>query len=341
MFNRPSLRELIARTLADVLSRLTVEEQLRRTDATVYARVLAGLSHSLHGHLDWIASQVIYDTADAEILERWANLFGVERKPAEFAVGTVTATGAGLIVQGTVYGRSDGAEFEVTADTMAPGAIPLQAVVAGSAGNTAAGVKLSLLTPIAGVDTAATVVSVTNGSDVESDASLRARLQLRLREPAHGGAAADYVSWALEVPGVTRAWVYPAELGPGTVTVRFVRDGDPSIIPDAAEVLAVQTHVDALRPVTAALTVVAPVAVPLNFTIQLTPNSASVKAAVESSLRDLLTREAEPGATILLSHIREAISVAAGETDHLLTVPAANVAHATGQIATFGAITWL
>jgi uncharacterized phage protein gp47/JayE len=55
----------------------------------------------------------------------------------------------------------------------------------------------------------------------------------------------------------------------------------------------------------------------------------------------MLLRDAEPGGTILISHIREAISIAAGEVDHVLSAPAANVTHASGQLATFGAITWL
>jgi uncharacterized phage protein gp47/JayE len=66
-----------------------------------------------------------------------------------------------------------------------------------------------------------------NGSDIESIPDLRARLLERIQNPPSGGAAEDYVAWALEVPGVTRAWVYPKEMGAGTVTVRFVRDNDP------------------------------------------------------------------------------------------------------------------
>lgn len=345
MFNRPSLRELIARTLADVQSRLTVDELLRRNDPEVLARVLAGASHTLHGHLDWLSRQVIYDTAEAEILERWASLRGVDRKPAEFASGTVTAAGAGVVPQGTIYRRTDGVEFGVTADSVVPGAVPVQALVAGAAGNTVAG-SLSLQAPIAGIVSAAAVVSIVNGSDVEDDASLRNRLRARLREPAHGGSAGDYVQWALEVPGVTRAWVYPTELGLGTVTVRFVRDGDASIIPDAGEVAAVLAHIQQLRPVTAQVYVFAPVAVPVNFTIHLTPDSVQTRAAVQASLADLLAREAIPegGAgegTILLSHIREAISVAAGETDHVLSVPAADVVRTVGQMSVMGVITWI
>jgi uncharacterized phage protein gp47/JayE len=65
-----------------------------------------------------------------------------------------------------------------------------------------------------------------------------------------------------------------------------------------------------------------------------------VQAAVAAELADLLRREAEPGGTILVSHLREAISIAVGETNHVLSSPAADVTHATGQIATLGTITW-
>jgi uncharacterized phage protein gp47/JayE len=143
------------------------------------------------------------------------------------------------------------------------------------------------------------------------------------------------------VSGVTRAWVYPGEQGDGTVVLRFMRDDDADPIPDAGEVAAVQAALDAERPVTATLFVVAPVATPLDFAIQLTPDTTAVRAAVQAELADLLRREAEPGGTILISHLREAIAVAGGETDHVMTVPAANVPHATGQIATMGVITWV
>ncbi|PHJ53465.1 baseplate J protein, partial [Nostoc linckia z1] len=135
--------------------------------------------------------------------------------------------------------------------------------------------------------------------------------------------------------------VYPNNTGPGTVGVTFVTDDDPGgIIPDSDKVDEVQAYIDARRPVTADVTVFAPVAVALNFTIDLSPDTAVVRAAVEASLRDLIRREAQPGGTIYLSQIREAISIAAGETDHTLTSPNANVTRTAGQITTFGTITW-
>lgn len=348
-FERPTLPALIDRAIADIESALPgADARLRRSNLNVLARMHAGASHGLYGYLAWLARQVLPDTAEAEYLERHASIWGVQRQTPAAATGTATATGASGVVipAGTRYKRADDAEFVTTAEaTIAGGAatLSLAASLAGQDGNTAAGSTLNIESPIAGLNAAATVDAdgLSGGADSETDAALRARLLARIRKPPQGGAQSDYVAWALEVPGVTRAWCYPGELGAGTVTVRFVRDDDVSLIPDAGEVTAVQDHIDALRPVTAAVTVVAPVAVPLDYQIELTPDTAAVRAAVEAELRDLLRREAEPGAAILLSHIREAISIAAGETDHNLVAPAADVAHATGQMATFGAITWL
>lgn len=348
MFSRPTLTELVARTRADMLARLTPDELLRRSDSEVLARVLAGASHELHGYLDWIANQIIYDTADEEMLVRWASIWGIEQKPAEYAEGPWSTSGvAGSVVAAeSILRRSDGVEYRVTADTVLGGgatAVQVEAVEAGAAGNALAGTPLSLLSPIAGVQSVGVVdtAGLVNGSDIESVDELRARFLDRIRKPASGGAGTDYVNWALEVPGVTRAWVYPLEMGAGTVTVRFVRDNDVSMIPDSAEVAAVQAHIAAVKPVTAELYVVSPVAVPINFQIELDPPTLAVKAAVEAELRDLLLREAAPGKTILISHIREAISIAAGENDHVLVSPSANVTNSTGQMSTFGSITWL
>ncbi|SAL20823.1 baseplate J protein [Caballeronia cordobensis] len=349
MFNRPALTDIVARTRGDLLTRLSQDELLRRSDAEVLSRVLAGASHEIHGYLDWIARQVIYDTADDEILIRWASIWGVEQKAAAAASGNVLVTGAvgTLIPVDTLMKRADGEEFTVTADTTlgaSATSVPVEAVEAGAAGNTVATTTLTLLNPIAGVQSVVTVDSgaLTNGSDIESVTSLRSRFIARIQQPPAGGSKSDYERWALEVPGVTRAWVYPKEMGAGTVTVRFVRDNDASIIPDAAEVLAVQNYIDdpSRRPVTADVYVVAPVAVPLNFTIQLTPATAAVKAAVEAELRDLLLREAAPGVTLLISHIREAVSTAAGETDNVVVSPTTNQVYTTGQMPVFGSITW-
>lgn len=344
MFSRPTLAELITRTRADTISRLSADELLRRSDPEVLSRVLAGASHEMHGFIEWIAAQVIYDTASVEYVDRWSAIWGITRVPASKAVGNIQAEGlAGSVIPaGTRMKSSTEIEYLTTADATLPAVAPIEAVTGGAAGNALAGAALSFTSPIAGVSSACVVATggLVGGADTESDASLRQRLIARIQAPPHGGAAHDYKAWALQVAGVTRAWVAPLQAGEGTVTVRFVRDNDASLIPDAAEVQAVQDYIDGVRPVTARCYVVAPTAVPLNFTIEVNPATVAVKTMVEAELRALLLREAEPGGVILISHIREAISIATGEYDHELVAPTADVPHGVNEIATFGAITW-
>lgn len=343
-FNRPQLTALVKSLRDDMLSRVDADEVLlRRADAEIYSRVFAGAMHGLYGYADWISKQIIWDRCDEDTLERWASMWlTVPRKPAKAASGPVTfVIGVGAAVPaGTVLKAFDGVQYQTTADNTGMTA-PIVALVPGADGNRAAGQSLSLVSPIPGVQTQAIAGEISDGSDIESIESLRARLIARVRTPPDGGSATDYVQWALEVAGVTRAWVAPLEQGAGTVVVRFVRDNDATLIPDAGEVAAVQAHISAVKPVTAEVYVVAPVADPLNFQIALTPATVAVKAAVETELRDLLLREAAPGVTLLISHIREAISTAAGETDHVLVAPVANVVPATGHMPVFGSITWV
>ena len=264
------------------------------------------------------------------------------------AVGvTFTGSGGTVIAAGTELARADGVNYITDAEVSIDGGSAIAAVTAVAAGETAnavAATQLSLVSPIAGIDSIATVdgAALTGGSDEEVDQTLLERVLERIQEPPHGGAEFDYPTWAREVSGVTRAWVYAQELGLGTVTVRFMMDDTYADgIPVAGDVTTVQDYIDTYRPVTADVTVVAPVAVPLAFDISgLDPATAEVKAAITAELADLIRREGEQGGSILLSHIREAISIAAGETDHAVVAPAADVNHATGEIATMGAIAW-
>lgn len=353
-FARPTLSDLVDRVRSDFRSRLGLAGPLlRRAMADVFGSVVAGAAHMLHGHIEWAARQIFADTAERAYLLRLAAMYGISPTPATFASGTVTATGVNgsTILTGEILLEPDsGQTFQVTADaTIAAGtaAVSVQAVTAGDAGNFDAGVTLTFESPIAGVDADVTVAApgISGGFDEEDTEGTRDRLLLRLREPPAGGADQDYEAWALAVAGVTRAWVYPTEDGPGTVVVRFVLDDEPDIFPDAAAVAAVQAALDEERPITAEVTAEAPTPLEVDFTIAVTPNTAAVKAAVEAELADLMLREAEPGdgagrGTIKLSRIQVAIGLADGVEDFTLTVPAADVVPAVGELAVVGVVTW-
>ena len=76
-FSRPALPALINRQRTDLLSRLGQDDELRRADAEVYARVQAEGLNGLYGYLDWQARQYLPDLADQAGVERWANMFGL------------------------------------------------------------------------------------------------------------------------------------------------------------------------------------------------------------------------------------------------------------------------
>ena len=355
-FIRPSLETLITRTAAQVAAKMGLGPLLPASVQYVLARVVAGQSHLAHGHISWAARQIMPDTAESEFLGRWAHVWDVPRKDATKATGEVTFTGTGtaLIPAGTKLVRADGLQFvtDVAVNLVAGTAtdVAITASATGASYNTAAGVELALVSALDGVNSPATIEAdasgdgTTGGNAEETDKSLLARLLRRIRNPPHGGAPADYEAWALEVAGVTRAWTLPLWLGEGTVGLAFVRDDDTgSILPSAGEITTVRDYIeDRTRlPVTAALTVIAPTAVDLDPAITLTPNTTAVQDAVSAALEDLLERTAKvatAGATHTTpnSAIREAVSTAVGETDHVLTSPTADGVTDPGELLVLG-----
>ena len=179
MYSRPALAEIVQRVSNDVLSRLAADDVLRRADAEVYSRVLAGVAHGLYGFIDWLSQQVIYDTAEVEFLERWCSIWGISRKPAAAATGEVTfAVLAGSVIPaGTLLQALDGVQYETTAEatvTAPTATAPIVAVVPAAAGNRVTGQALSLVSPVVGVQPTATAGELTGGADIEADTDLRA-----------------------------------------------------------------------------------------------------------------------------------------------------------------------
>lgn len=344
---RPTLSALIERNRADIESRLPgADSRLRHSVLDVLVRVHAGAAAGLYGYLANVADQIMPDTANAEFLARHSAIWGVLRKAAVATIITATATGTNgaTIPAGTQATRSDGAIYATTAAAIVSAGsatITLQAIDAGLDGNLDNGTVLTLAAPVSGINSAVTVLATsTAGADEEDDDALRARLLQRIRTPPQGGTAADYVSWALAQPGVTRAWPYPGWLGPGTVGLTFVMDGREDPVPLAGDVLAVQNALDQLRPVTAALTVFAPATMPVNFTITVSPSSPAVEAAIIAELEDFFRREAEPGGRLYLSRINEAISQAEGEFNHIVASPAGDILASPGVLPVLGDVTF-
>lgn len=347
-FNRPTLTQLITRARADQDARLPgADSRLPASVLDVLARAHSGAVNGLYGYLDWLARQLLPDAAEAEFLARHADIWRVTRKGAIGAAGNISCTGtAGAAVPiGSLLVTAAGREYRTTAAAVIGGGatpVPVQDVAGGLAGNLAVGAALTFAAPIAGVNAAAVVAAggLAGGADEEDDEALRTRLLTRIRTPPQGGALADYVSWALEVPEVTRAWAFREWMGAGTVGVTFVMDGRPSILPEPEDIDAVAAYLDERRPVTATPVVFAPVAYPIDVRIRLNPATLAVKDAVIAELEDFFARDAAPGGTIRVSRLREAVSIAAGEVWHDLELPSENITVGPGGLPVLGVVSW-
>ena len=352
-FARPALSDLITRIRGDLRGRLEIGGALlRRAMADVLSTAWAGAVHMLYGYLDWLWRQLFADQADPDQLLRKAALYGITPNPATFATGNVTATGTeGSAILASTIIRLDAVTsyLVTTGQTIVNGTatLPITAVLAGAAANVPSGTTLTFESPVPGVSSTVTVAAdITNGFDQEGTDALLARFLLRLREPPQGGADQDYEAWALAVPAVTRAWVFPKENGLGTVVVRFVTNTNAPNFPDEAAVPSVQAALDAQRPITASVTALAPIPVAVAFTIHVVPDTADTRAAVTAELVDLIGRVAEPGdglgrGTVLLSQIRTAIGTADGVTDYAITSPTVDVVPFLGGLPVMGPISWV
>ena len=336
-WDRPTLQQLYERVSRDFSGRLLDGgPPPARSVIAVLAKVWAGACHLMHGILAWLFLQVFIDTAEGPYLERWARVWGMSLKGAAQAAGEVIFSGlnGAVIPTGTIIqNQATGLRYATEADGLviagSTTTVAVRAVTAGATANLPAGTTLALIAPIAGVVSTATVGEggISGGADEEDVEGLRRRLLDRLRQPPRGGSKADYEAWALEVPGVTRAWCYPMGQGIGTVSLAFVcDDADTGPIPTTEMVQRVQDHIEPLRPATVKEWLAfAPEVLAINISLSITPDTEATRQAVRAELGDLVAREGVPGATIFLSHIRQAIGLASGIVDYTLLAPTANI----------------
>lgn len=343
-FNISTLAEIIQRVSNDLTS-----NKVRQSDAQVLSRVHAATTFGLQGYLDWIAKQILPDTCDEDMLERQATLrLGVGRKAAVVSKGHASFTGNASAVVGidTVLQTDDGIQYltteSVTLDKTGKGTIAIKAIEAGVSGDLDAATTLNLVSPVYAVNSTFTVTDegITGGVEQETIESLRQRVIRSYRIIPHGGSKDDYVTWALEVPGVTRAWCVPKWLGLGTVAVFFLKDGAADPMPTDQDLQEMQAYLETVRPVTAEVYALRPQTKAIVYQLWVDPDTPAVRAAVEQSLKDLHYREAELGSTLLLTHISEAISISKGENDHRIDYPTTNASCDSHEILIFGGVEW-
>lgn len=384
-YSRPTLSALRTQIWMDIKSAagMTVS-LLQKAVLKIVGSALAALVFGLYGYLDWIARQAVPFTAEDEHLAAWGTLKDVYLIAATQTVLTVQFTGASgtPFPAGTPVNRTaDGFAYTTTADAVWTGTtatVNIEAVTAGAAGNCDPGTSVSLAKGITGIQSSGTVTAiVTSGSDVETQDDFRDRVMLAFQEPAQGGDKYDYVVWARNVAGVTRAWCTPNGFGAGTVVVYFMMDnaqathggfpqgtngvsqydegpgGLPRDVVATGDQLTVADAIVTSQPVTALVYACAPIQNQIGFTIAGVASTAT-RASISTALSDLMTRQGAPGGTIDLSDVNSAIGSVSGSSGYLIesitstvggvttTYPAnTNITNSTGQLPVLGAINWV
>lgn len=342
----PTFEEIRARQLRDARNLDPTAHTASDSDMYIRATATACAVEGLYDHQMWIARQIIPDTSDPEYLEMHAALRGIVRRSATRATGTLTLTGrSGSVVpiytrakdaSGVIYQTTETATLLGEGDQVTA-VVPCEAVQAGALPDIADEVVTLMAAP-PGVQGRGRLTLV-GGTDAESDASLLAVLLDYMRTPPAGGTAADYRRWALSVPGVAEARVYPLRQGAGTVDVVIVgEDG----IPGTDIVAACQAKIDAERPCTAkAATVYAPVALSVDVTLglRLTRGTlVTLKPAVNTVLQAEFARLA-PGDVLVLSRLVAAVASVAGIADVVVRSPHTNVVPTALQWCRLGDLT--
>ena len=356
-YNPPRLPQLIAQAQTNIQSKLPGNPSLKYSVLGALSYNQGAMISGLYDHQKWIARQAVPSEADDDIFIRHAAELGIYRKPASVAAGTilVNATQDAVIAKDAQLQRADGALYRVIEDTYGVGdfTVRVESITAGLSLNVAEGVVLNFISPVVWVQNTALVQTISGGADIEPMQQMRERYIFRCQYPPMGGSRFDYVRWMRECAGVTRAWCWPRVHGGNTVGVAWVYDARDDILSTEIDQDVVMSyldfHPDSLSgmPVghsAGAEVILIPITLkPLNLVIRVYPDNEEIRFNVANGINNALQALAAPGATIPRSHITQAISNAAGEYDHKLIDPPADVEAITSdpfELIVLGEIVW-
>ncbi|EFL7387126.1 baseplate J/gp47 family protein [Escherichia coli] len=291
-------------------------------------------------------------------------------------VAAITGTPGKTLSKGAVLNRDDGYQYTtddaITINTAGSASVAVTAVLpditddvtgGGASGNADAGTILTLDANAPGIDSSVTLIEpATGGANIESEEDFRLRGLLAYQNPPQGGSDTDYKSWALSVSGITRAWIRRRGMGPGTVVIYIMCDGDDktnhgfpagtdgvSQLEEWGAVKAtgdqgrVADYMYPLAPVTSLNYVCSPIERVIDFEISgISDADSATTAAIADAIDGVLFESANPLGTgkIYLSDLNRAIGDVAGTSGYILVSPSANIEPGVGELAVRGEVNY-
>ena len=304
----PTTEEIKDRIISDIESSIgQATPLLLKAFNRIIAQTLSGVFTILYKFGQWAVKQIFTITQDADSLELKGDQYKIPRKVATVSGLTIDFAGDNgiIILAGKQFrGDSNGllyslqSTLEIIAGVASGNVLCL---TSGTIGNLVNGSTLTITQPIFGLDNQATVsATVTEAEDQETIEDYRARISEREKTPPQGGSLVDYVLWAKEVPGITRAFAWghrevPAIIA-GQVSIYPLNDDEASRIPSAPKLTEVLNYID--DPTRAPMQVpvinvpaMAEKVVDIDVTA-LSPNTAAIRNAFAGNVEEyLLERE--------------------------------------------------
>lgn len=288
--------------------------------------ILRALAESNAGVATWLQQLIVNllvttraATCSGEDLDSWMADFSFTRLSAVQATGPVTfsrftATNQALILVGSGVTTTDGTQaYTVVTDTtnaaydstqlgyvIAAGVssltVPVQANIAGAAGNAQAGTITVIAGSIQYVDTVTNTTTFTNGEDAETDDAFRARFVLWIASLSKATKAAIGYALSSMQSGVTYTltenFAYNGTAQPGYFYA-VVDDGSGT--PSSTFIEQAYAAVDVVRGFTITFGVFPPTVVTANVVMVITTDSSGdqstivgmVKAAIQEYIASL------------------------------------------------------
>lgn len=256
-------------------------------------------------------------TSSGADLDSWCGDYGLTRLAAVAATGNVTfarftAAGQVVIPVGATSQTDDGSQkFAVVADTananysaslggyiLAAASlsviVPVQASVAGAAGNAQAGQINTITQAIPGVDTVTNAAAFTNGADAESDSAYRERFVAFINSLSKATKSAiGYAITSLQQGAAYKLIENETYAGAADNGYFYVVVDDGTGTPSAGFLSSVNNAVDAYRGFTIRFGIYAPVVVSANVVMTITTaagyDHAATVATVTTAISDYLS----------------------------------------------------
>ncbi|OTG87708.1 hypothetical protein B9T31_04210 [Acinetobacter sp. ANC 4558] len=319
MYPIPSFNKLYLTIVQEIrsLTGLTITDD---SDAGIRASGTVAIVEGLYHQQQYIQKQLFVATADEPFLYIHAEEIGLPRQGGTFASGQIQAIANEnlSIVAGHKLTNGKGYYWTVVEDILLQEDIQtVVSVVADQAGTSWNMTDGSLLwvSPPAGLDGSATVISIGGGTDQEQLEVWRLRLLERKRLGEYKDRRDDIEFMARSTGDVEHVYHYPKRRGLGSYDIGITAKGTPPTVPSPDLLQEVQSIMDAYIGDLTDCRVFSPTPQLVNISVVLTGgNIEDVKELINNYFAELAPSDPYQYA-ILLSRI---ISIG-GVTDATLT----------------------